>query len=279
MERYKRERVLPPLVPGPARPVDLDVTVLTMVNWPAVKLQPCRLPPQVAAAGEAFRTFYLALHTGRRLTWHTDKGTAEVVFTPAPGRRHELTVSTYQMVVLTLFNAAERVPFSRMVESVGVPAEDLGRHVLSLLNPKVPVLRRTGGGSASAASLDGADVLSVNTDFTSKMLRIRVPLISAKSAATASAGSGTGAAAADEDGDIAAQLETQRKSMLDAAIVRIMKARRTLDYANLVAEVTRQLSSRFVPAPQDIKKRVEDLIEREYLERDASDKKLYSYVA
>lgn len=59
---------------------------------------------------------------------------------------------------------------------------------------------------------------------------------------------------------------------MEAAIVRIMKTRKTLDNNNLVAEVTKQLSSRFRPTPQLIKKRIESLIEREYLERTEGDR-------
>ena len=44
-------------------------------------------------------------------------------------------------------------------------------------------------------------------------------------------------------------------------------------------QVTRQLSARFVPNPTVIKKRIESLIEREFLERDAADRKLYRYLA
>ena len=44
-------------------------------------------------------------------------------------------------------------------------------------------------------------------------------------------------------------------------------------------QVTRQLSSRFLPNPTVIKKRIESLIEREFLERDANDRKLYRYLA
>ena len=70
-----------------------------------------------------------------------------------------------------------------------------------------------------------------------------------------------------------------RYHLVEAAIVRIMKARKMLRHNELIAEVTRQLSSRFVPSPQFIKKRNESLIEREYLERDRTDHRLYNYLA
>lgn len=133
--------------------------------------------------------------------------------------------------------------------------------------------------------IDAADVFTVNTEFSSKLYRLKVPLVSLKSLASGSSGGAggagsRGAGAADEEGaDVATQLENQRKNMMEAAIVRIMKSRKTLDHANLVAEVTRQLASRFKPSPTDIKKRIESLIERDYLERDNDDKKILHYLA
>ncbi len=75
------------------------------------------------------------------------------------------------------------------------------------------------------------------------------------------------------------QVEEDRKPQIEAAVVRIMKARRVLDHNSIVAEVTRQLSARFLPNPTVIKKRIESLIEREFLERDATDRRLYRYLA
>ena len=78
---------------------------------------------------------------------------------------------------------------------------------------------------------------------------------------------------------VSAQVEEDRKPQIEAAIVRIMKSRRVLDHNSIVAEVTRQLMPRFAPNPTVIKKRIESLIEREFLERDSSDRKLYRYLA
>ena len=75
------------------------------------------------------------------------------------------------------------------------------------------------------------------------------------------------------------QVEEDRKPLVEAAIVRIMKARRVLDHNSIISEVTRQLSARFSPTPAVIKKRIESLIDREFLERDPNDRRLYKYMA
>ncbi|MFS7968402.1 putative cullin protein, neddylation [Helianthus anomalus] len=59
---------------------------------------------------------------------------------------------------------------------------------------------------------------------------------------------------------------------------RIMKVRRALDHDNIVAEVTKQLQSRFLPDPVVIKQRIGALIKREFLELDKDDQKLYRYI-
>ena len=58
-------------------------------------------------------------------------------------------------------------------------------------------------------------------------------------------------------------------AQIDAAIVRIMKTRKTLSHKLLVSELMVQL--KFPVRGADLKKRIESLIDREYLERDSSD--------
>ena len=66
--------------------------------------------------------------------------------------------------------------------------------------------------------------------------------------------------------------------MIDACIVRVMKARRHLTHAELVAEVLSQLNL-FRPEPRLIKTRLEDLITRDFLSRDEKESQLYHYMA
>ncbi|RUS20695.1 Cullin-2 [Endogone sp. FLAS-F59071] len=62
-----------------------------------------------------------------------------------------------------------------------------------------------------------------------------------------------------------------------AAVVRVMKARQLLTHTQLVNEVIAQAKARFKPSIAMIKKCIEHLLERQYLERDGLNR--YMYVA
>ena len=74
-------------------------------------------------------------------------------------------------------------------------------------------------------------------------------------------------------------VEEDRRPQIEAAIVRIMKFKKKLDHKNIIAEVTKELKSLFLPNPTEIKKRIESLIERDYLERENIHNNLYRYLA
>ncbi|KAL9183411.1 hypothetical protein ACHAXT_005198 [Thalassiosira profunda] len=279
------------------KPVDVEVSVLSNSHWPSQNVRPCLLPGAVRAAMDRFQKYYLATYTGRKLSWQTSTGSAEVRanLPPANGsskpRRHDLSVTTYQMCILVLFNARDTLTLQQIREATQIPNDELRRHLVSLCTPKHRILRKGSKGKGIAGD---DDTFTYNAEYASKMTRVRVPLVSMRdahggsaAAAGAAAGEGSAAAAApaasrglvDGSAAVPVAVEEDRRHLLEAAVVRIMKARKTLNHNDLVAEVTRQLSGRFVPPPQFVKKRVESLIEREYLERDEGDRRVYRYMA
>lgn len=75
------------------------------------------------------------------------------------------------------------------------------------------------------------------------------------------------------------RVDENRRYVIEATIVRIMKTRKMLEHNQLFAEVIDQLKSRFRPTPMAIKQRIEALIEREFIARSDSDRKTYKYLA
>ena len=83
-------------------------------------------------------------------------------------------------------------------------------------------------------------------------------------------------ASLDDTSSVQKRVEEDRGVQIEACIVRVMKARKTLQHQQLVSEVMTQLQS-FKPTPPNIKRKIEVLIERDYLERESGNS--YKYLA
>ncbi|GAM23440.1 hypothetical protein SAMD00019534_066150 [Acytostelium subglobosum LB1] len=244
-----------------ALPFELNVNVLTTGFWPIQGAQPCKLPADILLCCDMFRTFYLRGHSGRILTWQTNLGTAELR-AKFGNKSHELQVSTPQMIMLLLFNDVEQLTFKQLEESSGLSAKELQKNLLALTNSKNKVLDK----EPSTKTVSTTDVFKFNAGFKSKLFKVKIMSVAQKDTVV-------------EVTETREKIEEERKHLIEACIVRIMKSRKTLDHANLVSEVTSQMQSRFIPNPLMVKKRIESLIEREYLERTKEDKRIYNYLA
>lgn len=242
----------------------LVVQVLTTGSWPTQPTVTCNLPAEMSALCEKFRSYYLGTHTGRRLSWQTNMGTADIKAIFGKGQKHELNVSTYQMCVLMLFNNADRLSYKEIEQATEIPASDLKRCLQSMACVKGKnVLRK----EPMSKDIDEDDAFFVNDKFSSKFYKVKIGTVVAQKESE------------PEKQETRQRVEEDRKPQIEAAIVRVMKSRRVLDHNNIIAEVTKQLQPRFLANPTEIKKRIESLIERDFLERDSVDRKLYQYLA
>jgi cullin 4 len=113
-------------------------------------------------------------------------------------------------------------------------------------------------------TIDDRDTFMINTKFESKSRRIRITNIMIKETK-------------EERDKTVETVNRDRLYLIDAILVRIMKARKTILHHTLMSQVLEQVK---VPAQtSDIKKRIESLIEREYMERDTNDRNRYNYLA
>ena len=185
------------------------------------------------------------------------------------------------MCILLLFNDTDLLTLGQIRSKTQIPDLELRRHLVSLCTPKHRILRK---GSRGRGITSDVDTFTYNPDYVSKLKRIRIPLVKENSVSKGSGDGGTdsgavGSSLAGAMAKVPLKVEEDRRHLVEAAIVRIMKARKSLGHNELFAEITRQLNARFTPSPQFVKKRIESLIEREYLERSQDDHRLYTYVA
>jgi len=71
----------------------------------------------------------------------------------------------------------------------------------------------------------------------------------------------------------------QREFEIEAGMVRVMKARNRLEWNQVQVEVINILKSRFTPDARMLKKRLESLIDRKFMERDENDPKVILYIS
>merc|ERR550514_959806 len=107
--------------------IELKVSVLTSGVWPGPPGAPCELPVEIQECCNRFETFYLAKHTGRRLSWQPHHGHADIK--AMMKSKHELNVTTYQMCILMLFNTHQQCSYQELKEFTNIPVDDLKRHL------------------------------------------------------------------------------------------------------------------------------------------------------
>ncbi|KAF3628237.1 Cullin-4A [Capsicum annuum] len=208
---------------------------------------------------DIFKEFYLSKYSGRRLMWQNSLGHC-VLKAEFPKGKKELAVSLFQTVVLMLFNDAEKLSFQDIKEATRIEDKELRRTLQSLACGKVRVLQKIPKGR----DVEDDDTFVFNDQFTTPLYRIKVNAIQMKETV-------------EENTNTTERVFQDRQYQVDAAIVRIMKTRKVLSHTLLITELFQQL--KFPIKPADLKKRIESLIEREYLERDRNNPQVYNYLA
>lgn len=239
--------------------VDLSITVLTSSNWPNYPSITLNIPSELIRFQIAFQEFYSSNHKGRKLLWKSNLGHC-LVKSRFGENNKELQVSLFQCVVLLLFNETDKLSYIEIKELTNLDVQELKRTLLSLTCGKYRVLQKNPKG----VEIKEQDEFCFNNAFNDKLFRIKINQIQLKETP-------------EEQRATEESVLQDRQFQIDAAIVRIMKKEKYLQHNVLMSQLYKVLD---IPInPLSLKKRIEQLIEREYIERDQSNPSAYKYVA
>ncbi|TIB72717.1 hypothetical protein E3Q23_03296 [Wallemia mellicola] len=233
--------------------VDFDIKVLATNFWPMnPQNTPFNIPSELQATFERFNQYYNSQHSGRKLMWlyNTSKNELKTTHLNQP---YIFLCSTFQLSILVQYNEHDSLRYDELKAATNLNDALLKQTLATLVKSKV--------------LLQDEDTYDLNFNFKSKKIRVQLnqPIK---------------ADVKQESNDVLKTVDEDRKFEIQAAVVRIMKARKTLKYQNLIQEVITIVQSRFSPKVSDIKKAIEALLEKDYLERNLdAGRDVFNYVA
>lgn len=263
-----------------ASKIEFQPLVLTSAWWP---LKPDLLPfssnSVVGYLQRQFEAFYKSFRGGRSISWmqNLSNGVLEARVNPATPAPLTCTVSALQWELLNLFGELGNDVVTFQSFKVATGSSDIAalqRAAFAFLKLKLLTL-------VNPAERDvEKQTYALNTSFTSPQRRIN---FLAQGALAESAISRPGGVVVGDENiasvTVAHQVHTERRFAVQAAIVRVMKSRRSATYADLFAEVEGMLRKNvFAVTPQDLKANLELLIEKEYVERSPNDPNTFVYL-
>lgn len=244
--------------------IDFNMLILSSGSWPALPTLKMHLPQKLNFAIEQFTAFYNSKHSGRKLTWVLSQSRGEMYAFGFGSKKYVFTTTTAQMAVLLLFNDSTEYSFGSLITSLGMDKKTLSQVLVSLV--KNDVLKSSENLDVAAEARDDV-VVSLNNSYFNKKVKVDLSKMVMRTDPK------------QETEQVQKNVDEDRKSVINACIVRIMKTRKRISHSQLMTEVLQQLSARFKPSVEMVKRCIGQLIEKEYMRRDETAREMYEYMA
>ncbi|CAG8507229.1 15618_t:CDS:10 [Gigaspora margarita] len=236
---------------------DFAYLVLDDFSWPILKSTTSfTIPKELEESFKNFETFYQSKYTGRKLNWqfHLSKGELKTNYCKSRKYGYYFVVSLYQMGILLQYNKNTSYTFEELEEKTGLDTYVLTNTLKTLITTKV--LKLINGVEVG----DPLSCYELDMDFKSQEVRIQlnIPIKS------------------NQNEDV--QIINARRTMLWFAVYNTMKIRKNMKFNDLVDEVIAKVSHRFKPKRPEIKKLIDELLEKEFIERMENCKDMFSYI-
>jgi cullin 1 len=249
LERSKEDSIdFPKVAVAPTgcdKAPEIDAVVVTRASWPIDTVElglEIQMPPEIADLADQSQRYYSKKYNNRSLIWLHERSKA-VIDTAWLTTAYRITVNHFQLGVLLAFNSVSgTTTYAELKSALGIEDTYLAATLDSLTG--IRLLQR------NPAKGDYADTTALRLNPKFKGPR-RVLDASVRWHRPV-----TG----NEDAEDARIIRETRDLNTQAAIVRIMKARKTLDHAQLIQEVSNQTKKFFPTDVGRIKRQIEKLI-------------------
>ncbi|KAH8296476.1 hypothetical protein KR054_006674 [Drosophila jambulina] len=195
-----------------------------------------------------FKAFFLDKYKGRKLEFNIQKSSAEIVVNIDRSSPYFVKVSVLQMALLLQYNQNDKYTVEELAVRLGTEIDTI-----------IPVsLERI---LVCGESLTPSSSVEVAREFSKRKRHLNINTVPTKQRKI------------EYDDQ---ELRQRRTIQVRCVVVRIMKKRMIINHAQLMGEVSEELRNHFKPDTKLIKREIEYLIERNFLER--SENNSYTYI-
>lgn len=163
---------------------------------------------------QVFERFYVVRHKGKKLLWQNSLSACSLTAHYAKGTK-ELVMTLYQAAILLLFNEQTTLSVNDMVKALNLDEKELKKSLTTLTTCRILLVKDQN--------------YMYNSEFASAGPKFKVPKIAMDQAM-------------EESKNVEEKLFHNRQHQVDAAVVRIMKEKRTCTHVDLVTELLKQLN-------------------------------------
>ena len=254
--------------------IDFNVRLCTETSWPNLRYTVNydtivnNSDDKLSVLMNDFNVFYQKQYDNtRKLTYLMHQGNGVVLIKFNESTQCEFICSTYQMLILLLFNKKNKYTFKEICDKSGINIIDCMINILSMAHPKVNILKKYPNNS----ECNDNDTFEINLNCykESKTQRINVPVFKFDKNKSVMK-------LKNSENESESEKESRQKTSIREAIRNTMILKRVIKHNILVCEIIKQV--KFLPKMNIINECITEIVNSaSQIKRHERDKKTYIY--